>query len=315
MLIPEEVCVERIGLIGLGRMGIAMGNRLLQAGFPLSVWNRTPAKAEPLLAAHASWANSPTELANQSDIILTILTDENAVRSVYWGENGLLAGDVTGKLFVEMSTIATAANLDLAKAITARKASMLDAPVSGTVGPAREGKLLALVGGSERDFQRAKPIFDVLTRRAELVGPNGSGTTMKLALNLPMAIYWQAVSEALAIATRFGIELETALDLILDSPAALVALKAKRDQILGAEEEVAFDVTGVRKDLLAMIATGQALGVPMPAASASLISFTAATAAGKGDHDLAKLVPHFLESVEKAGGVPSIAPFTHEEQE
>jgi 3-hydroxyisobutyrate dehydrogenase and related beta-hydroxyacid dehydrogenases len=306
--------VERIGLIGLGRMGLAMGKRLLNAGFTLTVWNRTQSKAEPLLAEGAVWANSPSELAKHSDIILTILTDENAVRSVYLGENGLLTGDVSGKLFLEMSTIPTAVNLELAEIIHARKASLLDAPVSGTVGPAREGKLLALVGGSKRDFERAKPIFDVLTRRAELVGPNGSGTTMKLALNLPMAIYWQAVSEALAIATRFGIELEMALDLILDSPAALAALKAKRDLILGAEEEVAFDVTGVRKDLLAMIATGQALGVPMPAASASLISFNAATAAGIGGHDLAKLVPHFIESVNRAAGQPSIAPFVPEEE-
>lgn len=307
--------MERIGLIGLGRMGVAMGGRLLDAGFPLTVWNRTRAKADELLAKGANWADSPAGVADRSDIVLTILTDDNAVKEVYSGSSGLLTGNVAGKLFVEMSTVATTTILALAEHVYAAGAMLLDAPVSGTVGPARSGTLLGLVGGSASAYERAKPVFDVLMRRAAHVGPNGSGTTMKLALNLPMAIYWQGLAEALALGSRFGLDLEQMLDLIIDSPAGLAALKIKRDQILGAQAEVAFDVTGVRKDLLAMIATGQALGVPMPAASASLVSFMAATAAGRGGDDLAMLVPHYIAAVQETAGTPTIAPFLPEEHE
>lgn len=301
--------MERIGLIGLGRMGTAMGGRLLAAGCSLTVWARDHAKAEALLNQGARWADTPRAVATDSDIILTILTDDNAVRDVYTSAAGLLAGDVAGKLFVEMSTVATATVLTLAEQVYAKGATLLDSPVSGTVGPARAGTLLGLVGGPATAVERAAPIFQVLMRRFEHVGPNGSGTTMKLALNLPMAIYWQGLAESLAMGVRFGLDLEQMLDLIIDSPAGIAALKAKRDQILGQQGEVAFDVTGVRKDLLAMIATGQAVGVPMPAASASLISFTAATAAGIGGEDLAALVPHFIAAVQHSAGAPNIAPW------
>lgn len=294
--------MERIGLVGLGRMGVAMGGRLLDAGFAVTVWNRTQSKADELLAQGAVWAESPQVLAERADIVLTTLTDDAAVREVYSGATGLLAGDASGKLFIEMSTIRTATILDLVQQVTQAGAALIDAPVSGTVGPAREGKLLALVGGAPDDVERAMPVLKVLTRRVAHLGPSGSGTTMKLVLNLPMAIYWQGLAEALAIGNQFGLDLPTMLDLIIDSPAGIAALSAKRDMILGAQAEIGFDVTGVRKDLLAMIATGQELGVPMPAASASLISFMAATAAGRGGDDLAALIPHYIAAVAQTAG-------------
>jgi 3-hydroxyisobutyrate dehydrogenase-like beta-hydroxyacid dehydrogenase len=294
--------MERIGLIGLGRMGAAMGGRLLAAGFPLAVWNRTRARADGLLEQGAAWADSPRALAAQCDVALTIVTDDAAVRRVYSSENGLLAGDVAGMLFIEMSTVRADTIVTLGREVAAKGAQLVDSPVSGTVGPARAGKLLALVGGEPAAVERARPVLAPLTRRVAHVGPGGSGTTMKLVLNLPMAIYWQGLAEALALGVRAGLDRAQMLDLIMDSPAAIAALTIKREAILGAEGEVAFDITGVRKDLLAMVGTGQQLGVPMPAASAALVSFMYATAAGHGGEDLAALIPLFIEAVQRSAG-------------
>lgn len=294
--------MERIGFAGLGRMGQAMAGRLLDAGFPLVVHNRTPARAEALLARGAAWADSPADLAEQADLVLTILTDDRAVEAVYLGERGLLAGACGGRLLVEMSTIRPATIHRLRPLVEARGARLLDAPVSGTVEPARQGQLLVMVGGAAEDLERARPALAVLGRRVEHLGPSGAGTTMKLALNMPMAIFWAALGEAMAMGARLGLDRARMLDLYLDSPVALPALRGKAPLLLGAPHEVAFDVTGVRKDLLAMIATAQEAGVPTPAGSAALAAFAAATAAGYGERDLAFVIDYIAEMAERSAG-------------
>lgn len=296
--------MERIGFAGLGRMGQAMAARLLAAGFPLVVYNRTRSKAEDLLARGAAWAETPAQLAERSDIVFTILTDERAVEQVYSGEHGLLSGDCAGKLFIEMSTIRTATIQALRPLAEARGAHLLDAPVSGTLEPARQGQLLAMVGGSAEDLERARPALEVLCRRIAHMGPSGSGTTMKLALNMPMAIFWAGLAEAMTMGSQFGLDRAQMLDVYLDSPVALPALRMKAPLLLGAPHEVAFDVTGVRKDLLAMVATGQDAGVPMPAGSAALALFAAATAAGHGGRDLIAVVEYLHELVRASFGDP-----------
>jgi 3-hydroxyisobutyrate dehydrogenase len=294
--------MERIGFAGLGRMGQAMAGRVLAAGFPLAVYNRTRSKAEDLLARGAAWAETPALLTERADIVLTILTDERAVEQVYGGERGLLAGDCAGKLFVEMSTIRTATIQALRSLVEARGARLLDAPVSGTLEPARQGQLLAMVGGAAEDLERARPALEVLCRRIVHMGPSGSGTTMKLALNMPMAIFWAGLAEAMTMGSQFGLDRAQMLDVYLDSPVALPALRMKAPLLLGAPHEVAFDVTGVRKDLLAMVATGQDAGVPMPAGSAALALFAAATAAGHGQRDLIAVVEYLQELVRESFG-------------
>ncbi len=287
--------MERLGFIGLGRMGQAMAGRLLAAGFPLTVHNRTRSRADALVSAGATWADTPADVAAHSDIIFTILTDEPAVETVYRGQHGLLAAAVPGRLFIDMSTIRTATILALAEAIEQRGAHLLDAPVSGTVAPAREGQLLVLVGGRTADVERARPALQVLGRRIIHLGGQGAGITMKLALNMTMACFWGALAESLAIGRQFGLSLETMLDVYLDSPVALPALRSKTPALLGETSDVAFDVTGVRKDLRSMVATAQDAGVPAPVASAALAHFAAATAAGYGERDLAAVVDYLAE--------------------
>jgi 3-hydroxyisobutyrate dehydrogenase len=297
--------MERIGLAGLGRMGQALAGRLLAAGFPLAVHNRTRAKADELVARGAAWAGSPAELAERSDIVLTILTDERAVEQTYLGANGLLAGAADDKLFVEMSTIRLSTILALRAQIEARGAHMIDAPVSGTVEPARQGQLLTLVGGTTADVERARPALETFSRRIVHLGPSGAGTTMKLALNMPMAIFWAGLAEAMTMGMQFGLTMEQMLDVYLDSPVALPALRMKAPLLLGAAHEVAFDVTGVRKDLLAMVATAQDAGVPTPAGSAALALFAAATGAGYGEHDLIAIVHYMAELAQKTFPMPA----------
>lgn len=294
--------MERLGLIGLGRMGQAMAQRLLSAGYPLTVYNRTKQRAEKLIAAGAVWAESPAALVAQSDLILTILTDDRAVAQIY---QPICASDLRGKLLIEMSTIRTSTILDLAPRVAAAGGRLLDAPVSGTLQPARDGQLLAMVGGAAEDVARARAVLGVLCRRVEHMGAVGAGTTMKIALNMPMAIFWAGLAEAMAIGERFGLDRAQMLDIYLDSPVALPALRAKAPIMLGAEHEVAFDVTGVRKDLLAMVATGQDAGVPTPTGSAALAWFAAATAAGYGERDLAALIDYVREAVQRSSGTTS----------
>lgn len=287
--------MERLGFIGLGRMGQAMAGRLLAAGFPLTLHNRTRSRADALVASGAIWADTPAEVAARSDIIFTILTDEQAVETVYFGQDGLLSTDVPGRLFIEMSTIRTATILALAESVEQRGAHLIDAPVSGTVAPAREGQLLVLVGGRTSDVERARPALQVLGRRIIHLGGQGAGTTMKLVLNMTMACFWGALAESLAIGRQFGLSLEAMLDVYLDSPVALPALRSKTPTLLGETSEVAFDVTGVRKDLRSMVATAQDAGVPAPVASAALAHFAAATAAGYGKRDLAAVVDYLAD--------------------
>lgn len=287
--------MERLGFIGLGRMGQAMAGRLLAAGFSLTMHNRTRSRADVLIASGATWVDTPAEVVARSDLIFTILTDERAVETIYRGQNGLLSTDASGRLFIEMSTIRTATILALAEVVEQHGAHLLDAPVSGTVAPAREGQLLVLVGGRASDLERARPALSVLGRRIVHLGGQGAGATMKLALNMTMACFWGALAESLAMGQQFGLSRAAMLDVFLDSPVALPALRSKTPVLLGETDEVAFDVTGVRKDLRSMVATALDAGVPAPVAAAALAHFAAATAAGYSERDLAAIVDYLAD--------------------
>jgi 3-hydroxyisobutyrate dehydrogenase-like beta-hydroxyacid dehydrogenase len=270
-------------------MGRAMVPRLIAAGFPVAVWNRSERPLAEMAALGAAPMATPAALTAAADVVITMLTDDAAVDAVYAGERGLIRAPAPGRLFVEMSTILPATVQRLAAAARRQGAALIDAPVSGTVGPAREGRLLILCGGEAADLDRARPALLPLARRIVHLGPTGSGTVMKLVLNLPMAVWWQGLAEALALGSRSGLAVATMLDLIADSPAAIAALPAKMKVLLGEESEVAFDIAGVRKDLAAMTAAGRAVDVAMPAGEGAVAGFTAAVAAGWGARDLAAI--------------------------
>src|SRR3954467_14875833 len=217
----------QIGIAGLGRMGAAMAARLMDVGHTLSVWNRSPEKAKPLTDAGAKLVATPEDLAEHSDAVITVLTDADAIDHVYNGENGLLSGDVTDTLFIEMSTVRPEVSIALAKVVRASGARFVECPVGGTTGPARQGKLFGFMGADEGDAELAKPILDQLCRRLEHVGPVGSGALAKFTINMPLMIYYQALGEALAMARPLGIEPERMMDILSDTSGGANVLKTR----------------------------------------------------------------------------------------
>jgi 3-hydroxyisobutyrate dehydrogenase len=279
-----------IGLAGLGRMGAAIGARLLEVGHTLTVWNRTPDKARPLAQAGATVARDPAELAGRAELIITILTDAAAIDAVYGGPSGLLSSNVAGKLFIEMSTVRPHTEIALAARVRQKAATMVDCPVGGTVGPARQGKLIGVMGGEPADAARARPVLEQLCRRLEHVGPVGAGATMKLAINLPLMVYWQAFGEALAMCRELGVDPNRLMELFADTSGGTNILKVRGGAIasmLNGEDAgaVAFDIDSGRKDLRAMTEEGKARGIELPLVEQTLRCFDEASRDGWGERD------------------------------
>lgn len=294
----------KIGVAGLGAMGAAIAARLIELGHHVTVWNRTPEKAKPLVDAGAKVAGSPAEVAAASEAVITILTDGRAVDDVYNGPNGLLSGDVKGKLFIEMSTVPPKVPTALAPAVRGKGAALVECPVGGSTAPARQGKLLGLMGAEPADAERAKPILDQLCRKVEHCGPVGTGAAVKLAINLPLMVAWQAYGEAFAIARSVGWEPRRLLDLFVESNGANNALKMRADMIVAMFEgrdpgPTTFSIANAVKDLRTMVETGEAEGADMRATKAALSGFEDATKAGFGGGDGAQMSVYWAERKKK----------------
>ncbi len=294
----------KIGVAGLGAMGAAIAARLIEVGHEVTVWNRTAEKAKPLAEAGAKVAGSPAEVAKLSEAVITILTDGKAIDDVYNGPNGLLSGDVKGKLFIEMSTVAPKVETDLAPKVRGKGAAMVECPVGGSTAPARKGQLLGLMGAEPDDAARARPILEQLTRRLEHCGPIGSGAAMKLAINLPLMVAWQAYGEAFAIARSVGWDPKRLLDLFVESNGANNALKMRADMIVtmfqGKDPGTAtFTIANGLKDLRTMVETGEALGADMVATKAALSGFQDAVQHGAGEGDGARMAVYWSTEKKK----------------
>jgi 3-hydroxyisobutyrate dehydrogenase len=289
----------QIGLVGTGRMGSAIVQRLISQGHTLTVWNRTRAKAAALEAAGAKVAATPADLAAKSEAIITIMTNAAAIDAVYSGTDGLLSGDVTGKLFIEMSTVRPETQKALAMKAKGKGAAIVECPVGGTIGPARDGKLLGFAGGEEADFARAKPLLDQMCRRVEYMGASGAGAAMKLAINLPLLVFWQSFGEAMALVKPLGIPPERLIDIFSDSSGGPNVLKARGPALakaLNGESTgpTTFNIDSIRKDLATMVEEAAALGYDAPVTRQALTSFDKASAEGHGDGDGVTLPALFL---------------------
>lgn len=283
-----------IGWIGTGRMGAAMVERLLECSLKVSVWNRSPAKLASLVEKGAKAMPTAAALASEVDVIMSILSHDGAIHDCYRGDNGVLsAGEqaLRGKLVIEMSTVQPHIAQALAKDLEGLGASMLDCPVGGTVGPAREGKLLGLVGGSAEDLERAQPILKHLCRRIEWMGPQGAGASMKLCVNMPLMVYWQALGEALSLVRHLPCGPERLIDILSDTSGTPTAMKGRGPAIarlMSGEvaAPAAFDMAMICKDLRCMLAEGETLKRDMPVVSATLSAYEQAIReAGLGDRD------------------------------
>ncbi len=282
-------------------MGSAVAGRLLELGHEVSVWNRTADKVRPLLEAGARAARAPAALASEAEVVITLLTDGAAIAEVFHGPQGLLSGDVKGKLFIEMSTVRPETERDLSAKVRAREAALVECPVGGSTGPAREGKLFGFVGGEDADVARARPLLEKMCRRVEHVGPVGAGASIKLAINLPLFVYWQALGEALSLAKPLGLDPERLISIFSDTSATPNALKQRAAAITGALQgkspgAVTFDVDSIRKDLRTMLEQARALGVPMPVTEQTLDCFDAAAKDGLGKSDCSEAPAHWVRS-------------------
>ena len=290
----------KVGVAGLGRMGAAIAKRLIEVGHEVTVWNRSAGKVELLVKAGAARAASPAELASQVDVVITILTDARAITDVYDGSAGLLTGNISGKMFIEMSTVQPETEVALEKKIAARGATMVECPVGGTVGPALQGKLLGLAGGNKDNFARAKPILERLCRRVDLVGPIGAGASMKLAINLPLGVFWQALGEAYSLSRHLNPAPAWLMELFADTSGGPNVLKARGGAVaLALQSRVpgsaTFDCDSIRKDFRTILAEAKTLGFGLPLAEKTLAIYDQASQEGWGRRDCTEL-PAFWSS-------------------
>jgi len=285
--------MSSFGFLGLGIMGTPMAANLVRGGHDVTVWNRTAANTE---AAAKSGAKVAPDLAAaaEADALLLSLTDAAAVGSVL---DGIIAAGIEGRLVVDTSTLLPDETRAAAARVTAAGADFVDCPVGGTVGPALKGQLLGMAGGTDAAFARAKPILDELCRRVEHMGPAGSGAHMKLAVNLPLVIYWKTLAEALAMISGSGIPAETAISVIADSSGGPAVLKNRAqvviDTLNGTDQIGTVDIATLLKDLELALRQAEKSGAAMPLSLAARDSYAAAIDAGLGHFDGATLTRYF----------------------
>jgi 2-hydroxy-3-oxopropionate reductase len=279
---------EKIGFVGLGIMGRPMARNLIREGYDLVVFNRSREKAEAMEGAEA--ARSLAEVVRKCQVVITMLPGPPEVEAVIAGEDGLLAGAREGTLLVDMSTSSPALARDLASAARSRSVGMLDAPVSGGDVGAEEGTLSIMVGGEDEDFERAKPLFDVMGETVVRVGEAGAGQVTKACNQIVVALVMEAVSEALVLGSRGGVEPEKILEVLSGGLAANRVMEIKREKFLSHDFTPGGKVEFHHKDLGIALATGREHGVSLPATALVDQMFAALIAKGRGAWDHAALV-------------------------
>jgi 3-hydroxyisobutyrate dehydrogenase len=294
----------QIGVAGIGKMGAAIAQRLIDAGHQVTAWNRTREKLQPVTNAGGAVAATPAEIAERSAAIITILTDAAAIAAVYEGSAGLLTANVRGKLFIEMSTVEPQTEIALAATVRAKGAAFVECPVGGSTGPARQGKLIGLMGAEGADAARAKPILDQLCRRLEHCGPVGSGAVMKLTINMPLMIYWQALGEALARCRPLGLDPSRIMDLLSDTSGGPNVLKVRGPAIADALKggpggPVTFDLDSAIKDLRTMLSEGRRRGLELPLVEKTLACYEETKGKVSGTAEVSAVSVHWANRAGK----------------
>lgn len=277
--------MQRIGFIGIGLMGSHMALHLLKAGHPLTVWNRTESKAQHLLSAGAAWADSPKAVARDSDVLITMVTDSAASEEVICGSNGVLDGAREGMILIDMGSIAPEMSRSIAERARAKGVSMLDAPVTGAPKVAAAGKLGIMVGGPEEILESCLPIFEIMAAKIVYAGQNGMGTTLKLINNLIMGVAIEAVSEALVLASKAGIDPQKVIDITSVGGARTGAMETRGPKMVRRNFTAGFSTNNMYKDLSSALKLADECGVSLPATSISWDILRAAKTRGNGDID------------------------------
>jgi 3-hydroxyisobutyrate dehydrogenase-like beta-hydroxyacid dehydrogenase len=279
-----------VGLIGLGLMGRPMGANLLKAGYALTVWNRTPARAEGLVKQGAKLAGSARQAAAGADVLLTIVSDPPALEEVLWGPRGAMEGLRHGAIYVDSSTISPALARRIATACSERGARFLDAPVTGGTWGAEKGELVFMVGGDTATLKEVEPILGAMGKRWFHLGPNGAGQTIKLAMNMILALQVQGLAEALALVTSAGIAGEKLVEVMQSSMARSGVLDVKAPMLLKGDYTPSFPLRLMHKDMGLALDLANQLGTPLPATAAARETYSAVKGMVKEDVDYAAVM-------------------------
>jgi len=295
----------KIGVCGTGRMGAAIAQRLIAVGHEVGVWNRDSKKTKPLTDAGAKLYASPAELVEGCEAVIAMLLNDAATEAVYRGPQGLLKSKLAGKLIIDMSTVRPDTMISVGTAVAQQGAAFVECPVGGSTVPAREGKLFGLVGGTNADVTRAMPLLEQLCRRIEHVGELGSGATMKLAVNLPLLVYWQALGEALTICKPLNLPADRLIDIMTDTSGAPAAMKGRGPaiaKVLGGAPlgEAAFGLNAAKKDLACAVQFGASIHADLPVTASALACYEEAEAAGLGDADATAVSTRWTQRTSKS---------------
>jgi len=275
----------KVGLIGLGLMGKPMGMNLLKASFPLTVWNRTASRADELVAAGAKLAPSPRELAANSELVLSIVSDPPALEEVLWGQNGAMLGFQRGSIYIDSSTVSPTLVRKVAKACEERGVRFLDAPVTGGDWGAKKGELVFMVGGDAATLADAEPVLRVLGKKWFQLGPNGAGQTIKLAMNLILALEVDALAEAMALVTAAGLQGEKLVEVMQSSMARSGVLDIKSQNLLKGDYTPSFPLRLMHKDMRLALELAQQIHVELPATEAAFKTYSTVKETAKEDLD------------------------------
>jgi len=284
-----EMAKPQIGYLGMGIMGSAMAGRLVDAGFAVTVWNRSKDKCAPLQAKGAKVGETARAVIESCDITFACTSDPASARNIVFGETGVLAGIKAGKKFIDISTVDEETSKDIGAAVTAKGGVYLEAPVSGSKGPALQGQLVFLAGGDKALCEEAQPCFDVMGKRTFYLGDVGCGARMKLVVNTMMGINIASLAEGLAVGTKGGLAGQDILDVLKEGALNCPMYGLKGPQMLAGKYDPAFPLKHQQKDVRLGIDFGDKIGQPMPVAAAANESLKAARAAGYGDDDMCKV--------------------------
>ena len=274
----------KIGFIGLGRMGFRMAKRLLVNGFDVTVYNRTREKADMLKEFGAKVASSPKELAQNVDVVITMVSDEQAVNNVLFGENGAILGAKKGTIFVDMTTMYAEASKRIAKVLIAKGFEFLDAPVIGSVNSAESGNLVILVGGKKEILDKVTPVLKILGKKIYYLGKNGNACYAKVVYNSLIASFVAVLSEDLLIAQKAGLDISTVIE-ILKHSAFEPAIEKYTKRMLDPNRKIQFTISLMNKDLEYTIRTAYELNLPLQIISSVKEVYQVGKAMGHGSED------------------------------
>ncbi len=285
-----------VGLMGLGLMGHPMAANLQKAGFPLTVWNRTPAKAEDLVRDGARLAATPREAAAHSDVLVMIVSDPPAVEEILWGPEGALRGLRRGSVLIDSSTISPELARRSADACAERGVEYLDAPVTGGDWGAKAGELVFMIGGKEEVLERVRPVLSAMGKKFFLLGPTGAGQTVKLAMNLLLALEVGALAESLALVTAGGVAGERLVEVMQSSMGRAKVLDVKAPLMLNNQFQASFPLRLMHKDMRLALEFAAQKNVTLPAAAASFATYSAVRDASRDDPDYSAVARFWKKS-------------------